>query len=77
MNILEELARDELDYIQAHGGPTWTHEEFERDFDLVGYCEPDLVVVVRRSDNQRGILTYVANRDGWPRTFFSFEPSNR
>ena len=74
MNILEYLARDELDYIRAHGGPTWTHAEFERDFDLIGYIEPDLVVARRRADGQLGTLTYVANRDGWPLAYFSFQP---
>ena len=72
MDVLEELARDELDYIRAHGGPTWSPAEFEAEFDLIGYVEPDLVVARRRADNQLGTLMYVATMDGWPRTYFSW-----
>ena len=74
MDVIEELARDELENVKAHGGPTWTHAEFERDFDLVGFVEPDLVVARRKADGQSGTLWYVATRDGWPRLYFDFTP---
>ena len=70
MNTLEKMARDELADVQARGEQTWDLASFERDFDLIGYVEPDLVVV--RRNGQLGTLCYVANRDRWPRTFFGW-----
>lgn len=70
MSILEEMAEEELADVRARGEKTWNTAEFEQDFELVGYVEPDLCVA--RRNGQTGVLRYVANRDGWPRTFFGW-----
>ncbi len=70
---LEELAEDRLEFIRLHGGQTWDRASFERDFDLVGYVEPDLVVVRERHGLRRfGTLWYAANSDGAPLNYFDF-----
>jgi len=55
---------------------TWNRVQFEAEFSLVGYCEPDLVVVRRRIDGLLGTLWYASNMDGWPRTYYGWRPAN-
>lgn len=52
---------------------TWNRVQFEETFDLVGYFEPDLVVVRRKIDGLLGTLWYASNTDGWPTRYFGFQ----
>ncbi len=71
MNILEKMAKEELAEVEARAEQTWNLAEFERDFSLVGYCEPVIVVVRRRLDGQLRTLWYTTR----PRTYFGFQAS--
>lgn len=51
-------------------GQTWTKEELERDFEVMGFAAP-FVVVKRRSDGVEGSLEF---KHGPPRVYFSFRP---
>ena len=50
-------------------GPTWDTEALQRDFDIVGFLAP-FVIVRRKSDGVRGSLQFRAH----PRVYFNFEP---
>lgn len=71
-NTLEQMARDELADVLAHGGQTWDLREFEAEFDLIGYAEPTFVVARRKSDGQVGTLKYATMRRSWYRRLFDF-----
>lgn len=49
-------------------GQTWDTAELQRDYSVVGFLAP-YVVVVRKSDNVRGVLQFTHN----PRVYFGFE----
>ena len=74
MTTLEEMARDKLADVEARGEPTWSPAEFGQVYEVVGYCDPDLCTVIRRSDGALGTLWYVSNEDGWAVRYFDFEP---
>ena len=53
----------------ARNQPTWTTEELQRDFTVVSFAAP-FVVVVRKADGVRGTLQFNHN----PRIYFGFVP---
>lgn len=61
-NLIEEgLVRPE--------GQTWTTDELTRDFEVLGFMAP-FVVVRRRADGARGTLTFRHS----PRIYFDWSP---
>lgn len=54
------------------GGQTWTTEELQRDFEVMGFAAP-FVVARRRSDGQLGSLEFT-NR---PRVYFGWKPDEQ
>lgn len=50
-------------------GQTWNTEELQRDFEVLGFLAP-FVVVERRSDFVRGTLQFKHS----PRVYFGFRP---
>lgn len=62
----DEIAAIDL---EADDGPRWDTAGLIRDFEVTGFAAP-FVVVIRKSDRQRGTLEYVS----WPRTYFGFHP---
>jgi hypothetical protein len=57
------------EYLEAKHGQVWDTSELSRDFEVLGFMAP-LIVVVRKSDLQKGSLCFQHN----PRFYFSFEP---
>ena len=57
------------EYLEAKHGQVWDTSELARDFIVIGFSAP-LVVVKRKSDNQKGSLMFQAS----PRFYFGFEP---
>jgi hypothetical protein len=57
------------EYLEAKHGEVWDTTELSRDFEVIGFAAP-LVVVSRKSDGQKGSLCFQHN----PRFYFSFEP---
>ena len=57
------------EYLEAKHGQVWDTAELGRDFEVIGFMAP-VVVVVRKSDRQKGSLTFQHS----PRFYFSFEP---
>jgi hypothetical protein len=55
--------------LAADDGQRWTTAEMTRDFQVVGYAAP-FVVVKRRSDGQVGTLEFTHS----PRVYFGFVP---
>lgn len=55
------------DAIESQYGQVWTTDELRRDYEVVGFAAP-LVVVRRRADGKLGSLEFQHN----PRFFFSF-----
>lgn len=51
-------------------GPVWTTAEMQRDYEVVGFAAP-YVVVRRRADNVRGTLEFTHS----PRVYFNFQAS--
>lgn len=51
-------------------GAVWDTTELQRDFSVKGFLAP-FVVVVRKSDQATGTLTF----QNHPRYYYSFEPS--
>lgn len=49
-------------------GQTWNTEELQRDFTVIGFSAP-YVVVRRKSDNVKGTLEFTHN----PRVYFDFQ----
>ena len=56
------------EYLEAKHGQVWTTSELSDDFDVMGFMAP-VVVVTRKSDNQKGSLMFQHN----PRFYFGFE----
>ena len=57
------------EYLEAKHGQVWTTSELSEDFDVIGFMAP-IVVVVRKSDRQKGSQTVQHS----PRFYFDFEP---
>jgi hypothetical protein len=55
--------------LEARYGPVWDTEELARDFTVLGFMAP-LVVVIRKVDGQKGSLEF----QGMPRFYFNFVP---
>jgi hypothetical protein len=53
---------------EAYRGPVWNTEELQRDFEVLGFLAP-YVVVRRRSDGAKGSLSFVHS----PRLYFDFQ----
>lgn len=56
--------------LEARHGRVWDTSELQRDFDVIGFAAP-LVVVRRRSDGAKGSLMFQPS----PRYYFGFEPA--
>jgi hypothetical protein len=56
------------EYLEAKHGQVWDTSELARDFIVIGFSAP-LVVVKCKSDNQKGSLMFQAS----PRFYFGFE----
>jgi hypothetical protein len=56
--------------LEAQYGQVWDTSELTEDFDVSGFMAP-YVVVVRKSDNQKGTLEFTHS----PRYYMSFEPA--
>ncbi|MEN6496500.1 MAG: hypothetical protein ABFD16_19615, partial [Thermoguttaceae bacterium] len=54
--------------LEAEYGQVWTTQELGRDFDVLGFAAP-LVVVRRKADGVRGSLEFQHN----PRFYFNFQ----
>ena len=57
------------EYLEAKHGQVWSTDELSRDFDVVGFMAP-IIVVVRKSDRQKGSMMFQHN----PRFYYGFEP---
>lgn len=57
--------------LEAEHGQVWDTDELRRDFEVIGFAAP-LVVVRRRSDGQKGSLEFQHN----PRLYFNWQPHN-
>lgn len=55
--------------LEAQYGPVWDTQELARDFEVLGFAAP-LVIVRRRTDGMRGSLMFQSR----PRFYFGFEP---
>ncbi len=55
--------------LAAQYGQVWTTQELGRDFDVLGFAAP-LVVVRRKADGVRGSLEFQHS----PRFYFNFQP---
>ena len=55
--------------LETKHGQVWDTQELGRDFDVLGFMAP-YVVVSRKADRQRGSLMFQNN----PRFYFRFEP---
>lgn len=71
----DEIRKDMIETGQPHAdlaaetGPTWTTGELTRDFDVIGFAAP-FVVVRRKSDGRKGSLEFTHS----PRVYFGFTP---
>jgi hypothetical protein len=63
----DEIAEIDLELDE---GPKWDIEQLQRDFEVMGYATP-FVVVRRKSDGQLGTLEYLSG----PRTYFGWTPA--
>jgi hypothetical protein len=54
---------------ESYDGEVWDTEKLQQDFEVQGFAAP-FVVVRRKSDGQRGTLTFVHA----PRVYFNFVP---
>jgi len=55
--------------LEAEYGQVWDTDELRRDFEVIGFAAP-LVVVRRRSDGQKGSLEFQHQ----PRFYFGWQP---
>jgi hypothetical protein len=60
------------EYLEAKHGQVWTTPELSDDFDVIGFMAP-VVVVTRKSDNQKGSLYFQHS----PRFYYGFEPHKK
>ena len=56
------------EYLEAKHGQVWDTTQLSRDFEVLGFAAP-LVVVRRKSDGQKGSLTFQQS----PRFYFGWE----
>jgi hypothetical protein len=56
------------EYLEAKHGHVWSTDELSRDFEVIGFAAP-LVVVRRKSDGRKGSLMFQHN----PRFYFGWE----
>jgi hypothetical protein len=61
----------EREALEAEHGQCWDTDELQRDFEVVGFCAP-FVVVKRKSDGAKGSLMF----QHYPRLYFRFEPTD-
>ena len=64
--LVEINAPGTREYLQAKHGQVWDTSELAHDFIVIGFSAP-LVVVKRKSDDQKGSLMFQAS----PRFYFS------
>jgi hypothetical protein len=57
------------EYLEAKHGQVWDTSELSRDFEVLGFMAP-LIVVIRKSDRQKGSMMFQHH----PRFYFGFEP---
>ncbi len=57
--------------LEAQYGQVWTTEELSKDFEVIGFAAP-LVVVRRKSDAKQGSLEFQHN----PRFYFNWKPAS-
>lgn len=55
--------------LEAEYGQVWNTDELRRDFEVIGFAAP-LVVVRRKSDGKKGSLEFQHN----PRLYFNWQP---
>jgi hypothetical protein len=55
--------------LEADYGQVWNTDELRRDFEVIGFMAP-LVVVRRKADGQKGSLEFQHN----PRLYFNWQP---
>lgn len=60
------------EYLEARHGQVWTTSELSDDFDVIGFMAP-VVVVIRKSDSQKGSLFFQHS----PRFYYGFEPHSK
>lgn len=60
------------EYLEAKHGKVWSTSELQDEFEALGFMAP-LIVVRRRSDGQKGSLTFQHS----PRFYFDFEPHSK
>jgi hypothetical protein len=60
------------EYLESKHGQVWTTSELSDDFEVIGFAAP-LVVVVRKSDGQKGSLYFQHS----PRFYYGFEPHKK
>jgi hypothetical protein len=60
------------EYLEARYGQVWDTAELTRDFEVIGFAAP-LVVVRRKSDGKKGSLEFQPH----PRFYFHFEEHQR
>lgn len=58
--------------LEAEYGQVWDTDELTREFEVLGFMAP-YVVVYRRSDSQKGTMMFQHS----PRFYFEFSPSTR
>jgi hypothetical protein len=70
-NLLAEINAQpgSREYLEAKHGQVWDTAELGRDFIVIGFAAP-LVVVKRKSDGLKGSLMFQHH----PRFYFGFEP---
>ena len=71
-DLFAERAEEVCREIEAEHGQVWDTQELRRDFEVVGFLAP-LVVVRRRADGAKGSLEFQAD----PRFYFNFVPHSR
>ena len=59
---------DDRQRLESEHGSVWTTEELQREFEVIGFLAP-FVVVRRKSDGQKGLLMFQHN----PRYYFGFQ----
>ena len=57
--------------LEAQYGQVWDTEELRRDFEVIGFAAP-LVIVRRNSDRKKGSLEFQHN----PRLYFNFQAAS-
>ena len=67
MTTIEKADADERTRLSAQYSQVWNTEELQRDFDVVGFCAP-FVVVKRKKDGIKGSLEF----QHMPRYYFNF-----